>query len=223
MRRLLRRRRAADEDVSPDEYALQDEVLPGETDSFDAFVPVEHQFDEYEIDDEAETLPPDDADVETFTETFAEAPIADSAEAPEYRRRRLRRRPTVSVPALSMPTLSAPAVPVRPGVLLTLLILIAGGVFGTLLRQDRINDDVVAWWPLGIVALAVLWLLAALIQRRITSFLGAAACAGVGLAVLMETQDIAALEETMLGVVLITVGLGIVIRGFLLRQQVYET
>jgi hypothetical protein len=35
----------------------------------------------------------------------------------------------------------------------------------------------------------------------------------------MDTQDIANARETLLGVVLLAVGLGIVIRGFLLRGR----
>ncbi|NLF79338.1 MAG: hypothetical protein GX573_26890, partial [Chloroflexi bacterium] len=66
---------------------------------------------------------------------------------------------------------------------------------------------------------AALWMLAALVQRRIAPFLGGAAAAGVGLSLLMDTQDIAAADQTLLGIVLATVGLGIIIRGFLLRQQ----
>ncbi len=43
--------------------------------------------------------------------------------------------------------------------------------------------------------------------------------AGVGLSALLDAQDIAALRETLLGIVLVAVGLGIVVRGFLLRGR----
>jgi len=98
-------------------------------------------------------------------------------------------------------------------------VLIGGGIFGVLLNQERIRDDVEAWWPLVLVIGALVWMLVALIQHQGTSFLGAAAVTGIGLSLLMETQDIAEVQETLIGVMLVMVGLGIVIRGFLLRQQ----
>jgi hypothetical protein len=111
------------------------------------------------------------------------------------------------------------SVHIRFGVLALVIVLIGGGIFGTLLKQERLERDVEEWWAPARIAGAGLWMLAALLQRRIAAFLGGAAAAGVGLSLLMDTQGIAAAEQTLLGVVLATVGLGIVIRGFLLRQQ----
>jgi hypothetical protein len=103
--------------------------------------------------------------------------------------------------------------------LLLALFLGAAGILGTLLKQDQLPSTVREWWPAVVLAGTVVWLLGALVQRHIASFLGASAIAGLGLSVLMDTQDIATFEETVMGVMLVTVGLGIVIRGFLLRQQ----
>ncbi|MBI5958502.1 MAG: hypothetical protein HY866_07205, partial [Chloroflexi bacterium] len=97
--------------------------------------------------------------------------------------------------------------------------LVAAGVFGTLLNQGRLRDEVADWWPLSLVVTAVLWMLVALIRRQIESLLGGAALAGVGLSFLMGTQGIADVRETLLGMVLVTAGLGVAIRGLLLRQQ----
>lgn len=107
----------------------------------------------------------------------------------------------------------------RVDVLLIALALVVSGVFGTLLVRGDVRDDAREWWPLALVATAVVWILGALLRRHVASFLGAAAFAGVGLSLLMDTQDIANFEETLLGVVLITAGLGIVVRGLLLRQR----
>ncbi|MEB2287157.1 MAG: hypothetical protein OZ934_03500 [Anaerolineae bacterium] len=104
-------------------------------------------------------------------------------------------------------------------VLLLALALIAGGIFGTLLRQDRLREEAVAWWPAILLVASALWMLIALVRRQVTSFLGGAALAGVGLSALLDAQDIAALRETLLGIVLVAVGLGIVVRGFLLRGR----
>ena len=136
--------------------------------------------------------------------------------APESRWRRRRRLSRPLVPRPRQPLFS---VHIRFGVLALVIVLIGGGIFGTLLKQERLERDVEVWWPAAILAGAGLWMLAALIQRRIAAFLGGAAAAGVGLSLLMDAQGIAAAEQTLLGVVLATVGLGIVIRGFLLRQQ----
>jgi hypothetical protein len=151
---------------------------------------------------------------QTVDDDGAYAAGPDEIPARHARRRRSRLRlPRIGHPRLALD------VDFQPGMLVALGVLIAGGIFGGLLKQDRVSDEAAEWWPLAGVGLAVLWLLAALIRRRVTESLGAAALAGVGLAALMETQDIARFGETLFGVMLVTLGLGIVIRGFLLRQQ----
>ncbi|MCZ7541872.1 MAG: hypothetical protein M5U29_18555 [Anaerolineae bacterium] len=159
----------------------------------------------------------DDAAAEPF-EPFVPVPArpgyaSDEAEAYEPGPRRRRR---LGVPRPRRPALN---LRIQFGVLVLVIVLVGGGIFGTLLKQGRLDPEIEEWWPAAIIAVAGLWMLAALFQRRIASFLGGAAAAGVGLSLLMDTQDIAAAEQTLLGIVLATVGLGIVIRGFLLRQQ----
>ncbi|MCD4687617.1 MAG: hypothetical protein K8S97_16945 [Anaerolineae bacterium] len=134
-------------------------------------------------------------------------PDDDMAAADDHtpRRRRLSR------PALDMA--------LRGDVLLVALALIAAGIFGTLLVRGDVRAEVRDWWPVALVATTIVWMLGALLRRHVASFLGAAAFAGVGLSLLMDTQDIANVEETLLGVVLITAGLGIAVRGLLLRQR----
>jgi hypothetical protein len=156
----------------------------------------------------------DYAAVETDTETVEPAL--------EPRRRRRLSRPAVPrprAPRLNVP-LPSLETEIRPGVLLLALFLIAAGVFGTLLNQDRLQTGVREWWPVAILAVAAMWMLVALVRRQVASLLGGSAFGGVGLSLLMHYQDIAKVQETVLGVVLVTVGLGIVIRGFLLRQEV---
>ena len=143
-------------------------------------------------------------------------PDYDGDEAGDYPPETRRRRRRVSLPRPRRPALD---LGIRFGALALVIVLVGGGIFGTLLKQGRLEPEIEEWWPAAIIAGAGLWMLAALFQRRITSFLGGAAAAGVGLSLLMDTQDIAAAEQTLLGIVLATVGLGIVIRGFLLRQQ----
>jgi hypothetical protein len=130
--------------------------------------------------------------------------------APPRRARRIR-SPRIPVPRFFAT--------IRLDAMLIVVFLSVGGVFGTLLNQDRIRDNVAAWWPMVIVVTAAAWMLYTLIQRRAASFLGGAAFTGLGLSLLMDTQDIAPLDQTLVGMVLIMVGLGIVVRGFALRQQ----
>lgn len=108
---------------------------------------------------------------------------------------------------------------VTPGALALAALLIAAGVIGTLLNLDRIELDLPAAWPVGVLAVALIWLVSALSRGHVTSALGAAALAGAGLSALLDTQGIAAWRETLIGLVLVALGLGIVLRGLLLRQN----
>lgn len=108
---------------------------------------------------------------------------------------------------------------VTPGALALAALLIAAGVIGTLLNLDRIELSLPAAWPVGVLAVALIWLVSALSRGHVTSALGAAALAGAGLSALLDTQGIAAWRETLIGLVLVALGLGIVLRGLLLRQN----
>lgn len=198
MRRLLRRRaRQSDKNEAPPAFAgadwadSEDEAEYEEL-PIEPFVPVSGG-------DE------DDEDYDTY-----EAEAADLPAAPRRRR---------SLPRARLPRVDLGIV-FRLDVLLLALFLIAAGIFGTLLYQDRLQDDIVAWWPVAIIAGGALWMVLMLVRRQVAPFLGGSAFAGVGLSLLLNSQDIAAFEETVLGVVLVTVGLGIVVRGLLLRQRV---
>jgi hypothetical protein len=207
MRRLRRRRSRQDdwedESTGPDEDQalsaldqLSDEDLYGAYDDapIESFVPVEDDdFDVYEYDAEPETASPP---------------------------REASRRGWFSRPRLSLrPAASESGSALRWDYLLLALLLIGGGIFGALLNQDRLQAQIEEWWPLAVVVVAALWMIIALVRRQIASFLGGAALAGVGLSLVMNNQDIAGFKETVLGMVLVTAGLGIVIRGFVLRQR----
>lgn len=114
---------------------------------------------------------------------------------------------------------SSPRPRVSLGLFVVAALLIAAGVVGTLLNLDRIDLSLPDAWPVGLLAVALIWLMAALSRRQVTSALGAAALAGVGLSALLDTQGIAAWRETLIGLVLVALGLGIVLRGLLLRQN----
>jgi hypothetical protein len=164
---------------------------------------------------------------ETYEETPIEPFVPVAADAPDEaydesedaagdailpaRRRRLPHL-AIRLPALGVEMRVVP--------LLLALALIVAGVFGTLLNLDEFDADVEAWWPAAVIGVAVLWMLVALIRRQVASFLGGSALAGIGISLLLSTQAVATLRESLVGLSLVTIGLGIVIRGFLLRQQV---
>ncbi|MCZ2099170.1 MAG: hypothetical protein LC121_23505 [Anaerolineae bacterium] len=108
---------------------------------------------------------------------------------------------------------------INPGALLLVLLLVVAGIIGTLLNLDRLDLDVPGEWPAALIVVAILWLVLALSRRRVTAALGAAMLAGVGVSALLDTQGVATWRDTMLGAVLIALGLGLVIRGLLLRQR----
>jgi hypothetical protein len=198
-RRRPRPRDRDDEMTSPDLDAVPDEMPYDQYSDYEEapiepFVPVSG-------DDEACDYTPD-------TET------AYPVRAP---RRRVR-VPRPRLPRLRL-NLLTPDLGIRWDHLLLALVLIVAGVFGALLNRGQVQGDVEEWWPLVIVGVAVLWMVIALIRRQVAPFLGGAALAGVGLSLVMNNQDIADFKETLLGMVLVTAGLGIVIRGFVLRQR----
>ncbi len=192
MRRLFRgrTRRRHDDAAMPQDAYTTED----EQEDFQPFVPVARSYEGYE--DE-----PEDAD------TYYPEP----ERAPRRRRLRLRgpRLPQLRVGAA-----------IRWDMLLLVVLLIAAGGAGTWLVRGDVPETVRAWWPGTLAAFAGVWMLVALLRQHVESFLGATVFAGIGLSLLMDTQDIAPFEETLFGVMLVTLGLGIVIRGFLLRQRV---
>lgn len=107
---------------------------------------------------------------------------------------------------------------ISPGLLLLALGLVAGGIFWTLINLEQVPSAYQALWPVPVLVLACVWALSALISRQAAAFLAATALIGVSLSFLLDAQDIANWRETLVGGVLITVGIGIVARGLLLRQ-----
>lgn len=166
-----------------------------EPDEIVPFVPVSREYDDYE---------------EEATEGGEQA---DTPPAIVRQRRRRLYRPSLGI---RRPVLG---IEIKTSTLLLAVGLIATGIFGTLINQGEIRQSLKEWWPMALLVVAGLWMLTALFRRQVASFLGGAALAGVGLSLLMDTQAIAVFEDTLLGIVLVTIGLGIVIRGFLLRQQ----
>lgn len=107
---------------------------------------------------------------------------------------------------------------VRPEILTIAISLIVGGIFWTLHNRGETSQTLEIWWPLAILLLGLGWALWSLIQRRPTPFLAAMALTGIGISVLLDTQDYLKWHETLIGIALMTLGVGIMARGLLLRQ-----
>lgn len=98
-------------------------------------------------------------------------------------------------------------------------VLIVGGVFFTLLNLDAVADDAIDWWPAVVLGGAVLWSLGSVVRRDATAFVAGATIAGISLSLLLESQDIATFSETVVGIILIVLGLSVVIRGLFIRPR----
>lgn len=107
---------------------------------------------------------------------------------------------------------------VRPGLLVLALGLVAGGIFWTLSNLNRVPQAYEEWWAAVLLAFALVWSLIALAMRQAAAFLAGAGLAGISLSLLLDAQGVATWRETLVGVVLITLGLGIIARALLLRQ-----
>lgn len=106
----------------------------------------------------------------------------------------------------------------EPGLFLVALALVAGGIFFTLLNVVELPSLITRWWPTIALFIALFWSLSALNRRNAAAFLGGAGAAGLSISLLLDAQEIANFGETFVGLVLISIGTGVIMRGLLLRQ-----
>lgn len=102
---------------------------------------------------------------------------------------------------------------------LLILALVALAVFTILLNQGLLVEQVARWWPGVFTVLALLWLLVSLGRRDAHSLLGSMALLGISLSMLLAAQNIASIAATIVGLTFMAVGVGIILRGLLLRRQ----
>ncbi len=107
---------------------------------------------------------------------------------------------------------------VNPGLAIITTGLVVGGIFWTLANLGATSATVDTWWPGVFLALSVAWALYTLLTRQASPFLAAAALSGLSVSLLLHTHDLLLWRETVLGSVLIAVGLGVIVRGLVLRQ-----
>jgi hypothetical protein len=147
---------------------------------------------------------------------YPDIPTPDETPASQYAQRGEARR-GFKLPRLRLPRLIVWG-EVRPGLLLLAIGLVTGGVFWTLYNLDATSRQAEAWWPAVLLGFGLIWALVALVSRRAAAFLAATALVGISISLLLSAQDLLEWRETLAGTVLITVGVGIVARGFLLRE-----
>jgi hypothetical protein len=107
---------------------------------------------------------------------------------------------------------------IRPGLLFLAAGLVIGGVFWTLYNLDRVPSDAREWWPAALLGFALLWALLSLIIRKAGALLAASTLAGLSVSLLLDTQGYITWRDSLVGVMLVTIGIGIMLRGLLLRQ-----
>lgn len=106
----------------------------------------------------------------------------------------------------------------QPGLFLIAMGMVIGGIFLTVLRNVDLPDSIEQWWPMVSLIVAILWSFVSLWRRDVRAFLGGAVVAGISVSLLLDAQDIARFQETVIGIILMTFGLAIVMRGLLLRS-----
>lgn len=148
----------------------------------------------------------DAAPVEELIEASAaafDASEADAAASDAPRRQPVRQRPSL----------------VRFGALLVVLALLAIGVALLLYQQNLLPADVLLWWPLALIVPGAMWFLIALVRRSGRALLGSAAVIGAGMSLLLGAQTINSVSSTLVGIMLISIGTSIVLRGLLMGRQ----
>jgi hypothetical protein len=103
--------------------------------------------------------------------------------------------------------------------ILTALLLIVIAVVLVLINTGSIPPDVAVWYPLILLIPAALIFFVAVIRRAGRALLASATIVGIAVSLLLATQGVAPVESTLAGVVFITVGAAILLRGLLLRNQ----
>lgn len=106
---------------------------------------------------------------------------------------------------------------VRPSILLVATGLISVGIFWTLHNRGQTASQIDQLAPLLLLAFALIWSIYALVTARPTTFLAATTLVGISISFWLDMQDLIAWHKTFIGAILITVGIGIMARGLVLR------
>jgi uncharacterized integral membrane protein len=95
------------------------------------------------------------------------------------------------------------------------LLLLTAFLYGS--SQNALPIEVLTWWPASILVIAILWLFGSLARGRAPGAIGAAGLIGIGLSLLLATAFQVPLGSTLVGITFIAVGMGVILRGLLIR------
>ncbi len=101
----------------------------------------------------------------------------------------------------------------RPRVLLVILVIVAALASVALNITDQIPPDLLARWPWVFIIAGVLWLLVGLVTAWPHGTLGGPIVVAIGIAALLDQQQVLSGVMTFSGVVLIAAGLAVMLRG----------
>ena len=104
---------------------------------------------------------------------------------------------------------------INRAVLLLIGLLLVVAVVALINQRSALPSAVQTWWPLLLIAVAAVWLLAALIRHAPTGWLGSITLLGAGIGLLLQTAYGMVFGSVWLGVLLITIGAGTLLRGLL--------
>ena len=110
-----------------------------------------------------------------------------------------------------------PPIRINGLILVIVLVFLAFLALALALNEGLVPDPFDKLWPLLVTVPAILWLIVALIRRRVRGVFSAAALFGLSISMLFAVQGIP-LGSTLVGILFICGGIAILLRGLLLRN-----
>jgi hypothetical protein len=107
----------------------------------------------------------------------------------------------------------------RPAALLGVVIVIVCGVLLLLYQQNQLPNEVLVWWPLALIVTGLVWFLLGLVRRSGNGLLGGAVLMGTGVSVQLSALSVYTVGSTLVGIVFISAGTAILLRGILMGRQ----
>jgi len=96
--------------------------------------------------------------------------------------------------------------------------LAAIGVSALLAEHTVIPPVIVSWWPSVVIGIALIWLFRSLVRRMAPGLLGSTTLLGLGISLLLATAYQTSFVSVWLGLTLVVIGMGIILRGLLWRN-----
>jgi len=138
------------------------------------------------------------------------------------RRRRAAQPDAESAPRRLIPPRPRLPFTLQGSVLLGIFGLVLLGVAWLLISLELMPAGFYTVAPVAASAFGALWFLIALLRRQPRSIIFAAAWLGAALSLLLASQGIAEVGDTLIGLVLIAVGVALVLRGLLMSNVAHE-